>query len=93
MDHFLNPANSSYYPGFPFNISIAAAAVCREGVSYLPSVLSPFGDGFLARTLDCSVSVKETRSKIKLKLKHAWLPVSQKMPRAGIPGSVWGEGR
>ena len=33
LDHFLNPAHSSYYPGFPLNISIA---VCTEGVLCLP---------------------------------------------------------
>ena len=32
LDHFLNPAHSSYYPGFPHSI-----AVCGEGVSYLPN--------------------------------------------------------
>ena len=34
LDHFLNPAHSSYYPSFPLNISIA---VCREGVSSIPA--------------------------------------------------------
>ena len=40
MDNFLNPGNSSYYPGFPLNISIV---VYREGVSYLPIVMHHLG--------------------------------------------------
>ena len=48
LDHFINPAHSSYYPGFPLNISIV---VSREGVSYMPIVLCTFGGRFLGRTL------------------------------------------
>ena len=36
MDDFLNPGHSSYYPGFPLNLSIV---VYREGVPYLPVVM------------------------------------------------------